>query len=113
MNYYLRLCFEPKSGVSIDDADTFQHLVENYLSGFDIEFAGYVAVASIDKRTENMQPLWQYLIRDPSLACRNYLIEYLNRNPMAGYWVHVYERTERSGILTQEENSWNNQIKVY
>ena len=50
MNYYLRLCFEPKGGVSIDDAETFQHLVENYLNGFDIEFAGYIAVASIDKK---------------------------------------------------------------
>ena len=44
-----------------------------------------------------MEPLWQYLIRDASTAARDYLIEYLDRNPMAGYYVHVYEFESGTG----------------
>ncbi|MCB9946301.1 MAG: hypothetical protein H6842_00580 [Rhodospirillaceae bacterium] len=89
----LRLCFENKSGVSIDDEHVFQHYAENYLSGFTVEWAGSISISHRDKRTHGMQPLWQYVIRDASIACRDYLCEYLNRNPMCGYYVHVYERS--------------------
>ncbi len=88
----LRLCFENKAGVSIDDEHVFQHYAENYLSGFQLEWAGSVSIGHRDRKTRSMQPLWQYMIRDASLACRDYLCEYLQRNPMCGYFVHVYEK---------------------
>ncbi|MFQ5970838.1 MAG: hypothetical protein ACE5Q3_00810 [Alphaproteobacteria bacterium] len=88
----LRLCFENKTGVNIDRADVFRHYAENYLSGFEIAWAGSIAVSRGDKNTDTMEPLWQYLIRDASEACRDYLTEYLGRNPMCGYYVHVFEK---------------------
>lgn len=90
----LRLCFENKSGVSIDDEHVFQHYAENYLGGFQVEWAGSVSIPHKDKKTRGMQPLWQYIIRDASMACRDYLREYMGRNPMCGYYVHVYEHTQ-------------------
>ncbi len=87
----LRLCFENKAGINIDDEHVFRHYAENYLSGFEIEWGGSISVGHDDKHTGNMEPLWQYLIRDASPACRDYLCEYLTRNPMAGYFVHVYQ----------------------
>ncbi|WP_339632227.1 hypothetical protein [uncultured Sneathiella sp.] len=93
----LRLCFENKAGVNIDEADVFRHYAENYLSGFDVKWAGSVSVPHVDTKTRPMEPLWQYLISDASTACRDYLIEYLDRNPMAGYFVHVYEFESGTG----------------
>ena len=87
----LRLCFENKAGVSIDDMAAFKHYAENYLSGFDVQWAGSVSVAHRDKKTANMEPLWQLRVHSASPACRDYLCEYLTRNPMCGYFVHVYE----------------------
>ncbi len=87
----LRLCFENKAGVRIDEASVFRHYAENYLNGFNVEWGGSVSIPHHDTRTAPMEPLWQYLIRDASDACRDYLKEYLDRNPMAGYFVHVYE----------------------
>jgi len=87
----IRLCFENKSGVKIDEASVFRHYAENYLSGFQVEWAGSISIPHHDTRTSQMEPLWQYLIHDASQACRDYLMEYLDRNPMAGYYVHLYE----------------------
>jgi len=93
----LRLCFESKAGVNIDEAAVFRHYAENYLSGFDIEWGGSVSMPHHDTITRPMEPLWQYFIRNASTAARDYLIEYLNRNPMAGYFVHVYEQESGAG----------------
>lgn len=87
----LRLCFENKAGVNIDDQTVFRHYAGNYLSGFDIEWGGTITVSHRDQKTGGMEPMWQYIIRDASPACRDYLREYLSRNPMCGYHVHVYE----------------------
>ena len=87
----LRLCFENKAGVRIDEASVFRHYAENYLNGFNVEWGGSVSIPHHDTNTAPMEPLWQYFIRDASTACRDYLKEYLDRNPMAGYFVHVYE----------------------
>jgi predicted protein tyrosine phosphatase len=87
----IRLCFENKSGIRIDEASVFRHYAENYLSGFDLEWAGTVSIPHYQTNTGHMEPLWQYMIRDASIACRDYLKEYLTRNPMAGYFVHLYE----------------------
>lgn len=88
----LRLCFENKAGVSIDDETVFQHYAVNYLSGFPVEWAGSVSLCHRDRQTGIMQPVWQYRITDASPACRDYLCEYLTRNPMCGYHVHVFEK---------------------
>ncbi len=87
----LRLCFENKAGIRIDEASVFRHYAENYLNGFNIEWAGSISVPHSQTKTGPMEPLWQYRIEDASLACKEYLKEYLDRNPMAGYFVHVYE----------------------
>jgi len=93
----LRLCFEHKAGVNIDESNVFRHYAENYLNGFEVNWAGSISVPHTDTKTEPKEPLWQYIIRDASSACRDYLREYLDRNPMAGYYVHVYE-SERGNI---------------
>ncbi|USG60030.1 hypothetical protein NBZ79_12665 [Sneathiella marina] len=98
----LRLCFEHKAGVNIDEDDVFRHYAENYLNGFDVKWGGSISVPHMDTKTGPMEPLWQYIIHDASDACRDYLKEYLTRNPMAGYFVHVYE-TE-PGLRDQKIN---------
>jgi hypothetical protein len=90
----LRLCFENKSGVNIDDQSVFEHYASNYFSGFPVRWAGSISVAHRERMTGNMQPLWQMRITDASAACRDYLCEYLTRNPMCGYHVHVYEKPQ-------------------
>ena len=92
----LRLCFENKAGVNIDDKSVFQHYATNYLAGFDVRWAGSIMITHLDRKTQSMEPVWQYIIRDASPACRDYLCEYLARNPMCGYFVHVY--TLESGL---------------
>ena len=87
----LRLCFENKAGVNIDDKSVFMHYASNYLAGFDVRWAGVVSIGHTDRRTNSMEPMWQYRISAASTACRDYLCEYLGRNPMCGYFVHVYE----------------------
>lgn len=87
----LRLCFENKAGIKIDEASVFRHYAENYLSGFNVNWGGSISIPHGETETTPMEPLWQYIIPDASLACRDYLKEYLDRNPMAGYFVHVYE----------------------
>ncbi|MCC3304815.1 hypothetical protein [Sneathiella sp. HT1-7] len=93
----LRLCFENKAGVNIDEAAVFRHYAENYLSGFDVKWAGTISIPHHDTNTNPMEPLWQYVIEDASQAARDYLVEYLDRNPMAGYFVHVYEVNSGDG----------------
>ncbi|MBL4739630.1 MAG: hypothetical protein JKY12_01470 [Sneathiella sp.] len=98
----LRLCFENKAGIRIDEASVFRHYAENYLNGFNVEWGGSISVPHSDTHTGPMEPLWQYRIPDASTACRDYLAEYLERNPMAGYFVHVYECN--SGVQDRKIN---------
>ena len=87
----LRLCFENKAGVNIDDKAVFQHYASNYLAGFDVKWAGSIMIPHQERKTRSMEPVWQYMIQGASIACRDYICEYLARNPMCGYFVHVYE----------------------
>lgn len=91
----LRLCFEPKLRVNVNHDDMFRHYAENYLSGFDIEWGGIIAADATRKVEGKFEPLYQYLIWEASEVCRNYLLEYLERNPMCGYYVHVYYGEKR------------------
>ncbi len=47
----LRLCFENKAGVKIDEASVFRHYAENYLSGFNVEWGGSVSIPHSDTHT--------------------------------------------------------------
>lgn len=91
----LRLCFEPKKQVNVNHNAMFRHYAENYLSGFNIEWGGIIAIDATQKVEGKLEPLYQYLIWEASTACRDYLLEYLDRNPMDGYYVHVFYGQKR------------------
>ena len=88
----LRLFFEPDPNVNVNHSDMFQHYAENYLAGFDVEFGGFISMDLTEKIHGRFEPVWQYIIRNSTVATENYLKEYLRRNPMDGYAIHIYKK---------------------
>jgi len=83
--------FEPHRDVVINDRNLFKHYAENYLEDFPVKWGGTVSMTQMEKKTNRLEPLWQFLIQDEANRCKDELINYLDENPMEGYWVHVYE----------------------
>ena len=65
------------------------------MSGFDGRFGGFIAMDADEKVLGVWEPVYQYILDNPSDACHTYLFEYLSRNPLAGYYVHAYCKPER------------------
>jgi len=83
--------FEPHQDVNINDPMLFLHYAENYLEDFHPAWAGRASMSHSEKVEGKLEPVWQFMIRDSDNSCRQELLNYLDRNPMEGYWVHVYE----------------------
>ena len=94
MNKFLRIMFEPRKDVNVNHDEMFKHYVMNYLEGFDTEWAGAVAFDYNRKKAEKPtgEPLYQVLIRNHTYAAKMYLLEYIKRNPLCGYYIHVNEK---------------------
>lgn len=87
----LRLCFEPEGRMTIDDPKAFEQYVSHYLADFNAEFAGYIAMNEAEKKQSNLQPVWQFLVKDLSSDQEQALLDYLDRNPINSYHTHVYK----------------------
>ena len=94
----IRLFFEPKHGTNVNHDEMFEHYTSNWLDGFDVEFGGNIAMNAVDKVLGKLEPVYQYILREPSYACLEYLDEYINRNPLHGYYIHMYVRNIELGI---------------
>jgi hypothetical protein len=86
----LRICFENMETVNVNDAAMMRHYVESYLADFQPEWAGFIMLPHSETARKTMEPVWQVLIRDASSDTERRLKDYLRRNPMAAYHVHVY-----------------------
>ena len=88
-----RLMFEPHLDVIINDPKLFEHYARNYLDEFPVEWGGSIAMSQMEKNEERLEPVWQLLIPEGDENCKTKLLSYLDKNPMEGYWVHVYEES--------------------
>lgn len=100
----IRLFFEPKKGTCVNHSKMFKHYVENYLADFEGEYGGSISMKIRDKVLGAFEPVYQYIIREPTHTCINYLQEYIRRNPIEGYYVHLYikepnENSEYQGVI--------------
>lgn len=88
----VRLVFVPMKGTNVNHDEMFRCYVENYLDGFSGGYAGYIVSQSTVNGAMRTGVYYQYLIKDCSYNELRYLIEYLERNPMHGYWIDLYSK---------------------
>jgi len=88
----VRLLFEPQPGTCVNHATMFEHYASNYLSDFNFSFGGHISMDLMDKVGDAMEPVWQFIDNDVSTVTMVKLDEYLKRNPMEGYHVHLYNQ---------------------
>jgi len=88
----LRVCFENQETVNVNDAAMMRHYAESYLADYRPEWAGFVMLPHSETRRGTMEPAWQVLIHDANARTAEDLVDYVSRNPMAAYHVHVYRK---------------------
>jgi hypothetical protein len=90
----LRICFENMESVNVNDASMMRHYAESYLDDFRPEWGGFVMLPHDETVRKTMEPVWQMFIRNASEEKESKLLNYLRRNPMAAYHVHVYRNED-------------------
>lgn len=88
----IRLFFEPKPGTQINHNEMFEHYASNWLDGFDARYGGFIIMDALKKVTEAFEPVYQYIFDNPSHSTKDYLEEYIERNTLHGYYVHMYTK---------------------
>jgi hypothetical protein len=88
----IRLFFEPKLGTNVNHSQMFNHYASHWLDGFDAEWGGSISMDAGQKVLKIFEPVYQFILRNPSVACKLYLEEYISRNTLIGYYVHMYTR---------------------
>jgi len=94
----LRVCFENKETVNVNDAAMMRHYCESYLADFQPQWAGFIMLPHDETVRATMEPAWQVLIRDANPRTERELLDYLTANPMAAYHVHVYRRDQGNEV---------------
>jgi hypothetical protein len=94
---YLRLMFEPGKGVDCNHTGMAKHYFLSYLSDFDphVEFTGVVSFSGTLRRDDaKFEPLWQCHIWEITESVKLAVLEYLDSNPIEGYYIHVQEHND-------------------
>lgn len=86
----LRVCFENQSSVNVNDGAMMRHYAESYLADFSPEWGGFIMLPYDETRRKRMEPVWQVLIRNADPSVEQELLDYIDRNPMAAYFIHIY-----------------------
>ena len=94
----IRLFFEPKSGTNVNHNEMFKHYASTWLDGFDAEWGGVISMNELDKVGGILEPVYQFILREPSSACKDYLEEYIDRNTLHGYHVHMYTQHHNQNL---------------
>ncbi len=94
----LRVCFENKETVNVNDAAMMKHYCESYLADFYPEWAGFIMLPHTETARATMEPVWQVLLRDALPRTESKLLEYVTDNPMAAYHVHVYRKEQGNEV---------------
>lgn len=87
----LRICFENQMSVNVNDAAMMRHYAESYLADFRPEWAGFAMLPHDETRRATMEPVWQVRVQGDRRTEAE-LLDYVERNPMAAYHVHVYRK---------------------
>ncbi len=95
---HLRVCFENMESVNVNDPAMMRHYAESYLADFRPEWAGFIMLPHDETRRATMEPAWQVLIRNATAETERRLIDYVTRNPMAAYHVHVYRKDKGNEV---------------
>lgn len=91
----LRICFENGPGVNVDDNTMARHYCTSYLADFSPEWGGFIALPHDELVEGRMQPVWQVFLHD---ADERRVLDYLARNPVAGYHTHAYRMTPTGSV---------------
>lgn len=88
----IRLIFEPEPDVNVNHDRMFDFYSENYLSDFNTKWGGYIVMDNFTKKHFKQEPCYQRYIPSSQGTQKmlDDIITYLNNNPMAGYYTHVY-----------------------
>jgi len=98
----IRLIFEPEPNVNVNHDRMFEFYSENYLSDFDTKWGGTIVMDNLVKKHYRQEPCYQRYIESSQgdQTTLNKIMEYVKRNPMAGYTIHIYANPE-----------WGNEVK--
>lgn len=101
----IRLYFESKPSVSINDEATFRRLLEREMNSFGFNFGGYIMMDAMKKIYHKLEPVWQYISHDSNYITYQSVCDWLKKNKPAGYIVHCkYEKRPNNCIETQVIN---------
>jgi len=88
----IRLIFEPEPNVNVNHDRMFEFYSENYLSDFDTTWGGTIVMDNFVKKHYRLEPCYQRYIESSQgdQETLNNIVEYVKKNPMAGYITHIY-----------------------
>lgn len=86
----IRLMFEPHPEVNCNVNEMFRCYAENYLSDFpEFEWAGFGIMNASDTKYDRREPFYQFLAIDTTDVLLKQIQDYINTNPMHGYYTHI------------------------
>ena len=88
----IRLIFEPEQDVNVNHDKMFDYYSENYLSDFNTKWGGTIVMDNFVKKHYRQEPCYQRYIESSQgdQETLNKIMEYVKKNPMAGYITHIY-----------------------
>ena len=93
-NTLIRLMFEPEPGVKCNVDKMFRCYAENYLSDYPaFKWGGFIMMNVLEHKytkTLNGEPFYQYVASETSLSFLVTISDYIRKNPMHGYYVHIH-----------------------
>jgi len=91
-NMLIRLIFEPEPNVNVNHDRMFEFYSENYLSDFNTIWGGTIVMDNFVKKHYRQEPCYQRYVpsQQGTQEILDNILDYLNTNPMAGYYTHVY-----------------------
>jgi hypothetical protein len=99
----IRLIFEPDPKVNVNHDKMFDYYSENYLSDFDTVWGGSIVMDNFEKKHFKQEPCYQRYIESSrgDQETLNKIMEYVQKNPMAGYTTHIYANPEGGNEVKQ------------
>ena len=88
----IRMIFEPEANVNCNHDRMFEYYSENYLSDFNTTWGGTIVMDNFTKKHYRQEPCYQRYVpsNQGTQEILDDILTYLNTNPMAGYYTHVY-----------------------
>ncbi len=86
----IRVVFENRPGVRVDDRDAFQRYVAPYVERIpSLHYAGYIVLDATKTYFGRLEPLWSYMMGEDATERDLAGLRALREAPPPGYVVHV------------------------